>query len=87
MKIVAVPIDIIVVFNRKEPAKPFKFKYTDEDGDVHEIKIDKILSIREHVSAGVQTFMFDCQSTKNGSQYRYEINYNPKSMRWILYKI
>ena len=87
MRIVAIPIDIIVVFNKRDPAKPFKFRYADENGEVYEIKIDKVLDIREHVSAGVKTFMFDCQSTKNGSPYRYEINYNPRSMRWILYKI
>ena len=87
MKLVALPIDIIVVFNKGELAKPFKFRYTDEEGESHEIKVDRVLGMREHKIPGVTTFIFDCQSTRGGSAFRYEINYDPKSMRWMLYKI
>ena len=87
MKLVSKPIDIVVVFCKNETPRPYKFLYIDEDGEEHEVKIDKILGVTEHRIPGVSTLMYDCQSIKGCNAYRYQLNFDPKTLRWILYKI
>jgi len=88
MKILAHPIDIIAVF--KEAGRhpiPYRFKYTDTDGDICDVVIGKIISVDEKRMAGARTYNYLCQSEINGVERQYVLKYNIQECKWQLYKI
>ncbi len=87
MRILAEPIDAIVIFKGKNRPKPFKFKYCDNDGMIHEIKIDKIIQEEETKIAGIKAFIYRCQSQIGGEIKVYELKYRIDECRWELYKM
>ena len=87
MKVVAKPIDAIVVFKSKGHPLPYKFRYTDEKGESREIYVGKILYIDERRLAGVDMIVYECQSTVDDADTRYQLKYFIPSCKWQLYKI
>ncbi len=87
MKLLAKPIDAVVIFVDREQPRPFKFRYTDEEGAAHEMKIDKVLSVREHELPGAKSLVFECQSRLGLDDLRYELRYSLDTCRWLLYKM
>lgn len=87
MKIVAEPIDAVVLFKGKDKPIPYKFKYTDCVGERYEVKIGKILSSEERKTAGMRTYIYNCQSVINDIEKRFELKYIIHECRWELYKI
>ncbi|WP_027399148.1 hypothetical protein [Anaerovorax odorimutans] len=87
MKILAEPIDTIVMFKGRERPIPYKFKYADYNGIRREIKIDKILYTEESKLAGEKAFIYSCQSFISNEQKRYELKYIVGECRWELYKM
>ena len=87
MKVVAKPIDAIVVFKGKGHPLPYKFRYKDELGESKEIYVGKILYIDERRLAGVDMLVYECQSTLEDTDTRYQLKYFIPSCRWELYKI
>ena len=87
MKLLAKPIDAVVVFVDRERPRPFKFKYTDDAGDEKVIKIDKVISVSEQDLPGAKSLIFECQSRRGSDDYRYQLRYSMDSCRWLLYKI
>lgn len=87
MKILAEPIDAIVIFKGKNKPKPFKFKYRDNNEVIHEIRIDKILQEEETKIAGIKAFIYRCQSEIDGVIKVYELKYRIDECKWELYKM
>ncbi len=87
MKILAEPIDTLVMFKGREKPIPYKFKYVDYEGIKQEIKIDRILHTEERKLAGVRAFIYSCQSIIGNEQKRYELKYIVGEYRWELYKM
>lgn len=87
MKILAEPIDAIVIFKGKNKPRPYKFKYCDINEVTHEIRIDKILQEEETKLAGVKAFIYRCQSEIKGEIKVYELKYRIDECRWELYKM
>ncbi len=87
MKILAEPIDALVMFKGKEKPIPFKFKYINGDGIYQEIKIDKILYTEDVKLAGLRAFIYCCQSLIGNQIRRYELKYIVGEYRWELYKM
>lgn len=87
MKIVAEPIDALVLFKSKEKPMPYRFKFTDKEGVRMEVKIDKILYTEENKLAGVRAFIYNCQSRIGNEEKRYELKYIVADCRWEIYKI
>jgi len=87
LKLVAKPIDAVVIFRDREKPRPYKFRYIDSFGDPQEIKVEKIISIYEQRIPGAMGYVYECQSTKGMNQYRYELRFNPSDLSWMLYKI
>lgn len=87
MKIVAKPIDTIVVFSKgNKPPRPWKFKL-EEGGEDLTVKVDRIIDIREETIAGRPSIIYECQSFFGDSEKRYELKFIIKDIRWELYKI
>lgn len=87
MKILAAPIDAIVVFKGKSRPRPFKFKYCDGNDIIHEIRIDEITHEEETKIGGIKAFIYRCQSEIGGEIKIYELKYRVNECRWELYKM
>ena len=87
MKVVSRPIDAIVVFKGSEKPLPYKFRYTDKDGNSMDVRVGRILIAEKQKIAGRNMFLYDCQSDIEGMQRRYQIKYYVDDQRWELYKI
>ena len=87
MKICSKPIDAFVKFKGVEKPSPYKFRYLDEDEVYHEIKIDKVITIEETKIAGINSYVYRCQSQIKGIEKLYEIKYIIGECRWELYKM
>ncbi len=87
MKVVAQPIDAIVVFKGKGHPLPYKFRYTDTYGESRVIYVGKILYVDERRLAGIDMLVYECQSTIDDADIRYQLKYFIVSCRWELYKI
>lgn len=87
MKIVAKPVDAIAVFKGSGHPRPYKFRLRNADGSGQEVRVDQVISAEERRVAGIQTIVYDCQSTVDGVQKRYQLKYLVRECRWELYKI
>lgn len=87
MKIIAEPIDALVLFRGKDIPKPYKFRYEEKNGTLREIRIDKILQTEEVKPAGIKALVYRCQSEVNGAALLYELKYLIGECRWELYKM
>ena len=86
MKILAKPVQMIAVFDEKGVPTPLRFKL-EEDGAPLVVKVDKIVSCETGRPAGMDTFVFRCQSEIRGMVKQYELIYRVKPHQWELYKI
>jgi hypothetical protein len=87
LKIIAEPIDALVMFRHKDNPKPYKFRYRDGVSEIHEVKIDKIRQVDETRLCGVRALVYLCQSQINGIDMLYELKYIIDEYRWELYKM
>lgn len=85
MKVVAKPIQMIAWFNEDGTINPIKFKINEEENKV--IKIDKILKREQEKLAGNIMEKFTCSSCINGIEKIFELKYDIKNYKWILFKI
>lgn len=86
MKIVAKPIEMIAVFDENGKPKPIRFKIKESDSN-HVISVDKIISTEVRRPAGMEAYLFVCQSEIEGVLKLYELIYRVKQHLWELYKI
>lgn len=87
MKILAMPIEAAAWFKLKEKPQPVKFRYKDEEGMVHQIKVDQIQFVEEIKIAGIKAYVYRCQSQVGGMEKLYELKYLVNDCRWELYKM
>ncbi len=85
MKVVAKPIQMIAWFNKDGSINPIRFKL-EEDWD-KVIKVDMILKAEQERLAGSIMEKFTCSSCINGVEKIFEVKYDSKSYKWILFKI
>lgn len=85
MKVIAKPIKMIAWFNEDGSINPIRFK-VDEDGD-KVIKVDRVLKSEQERLAGSIMEKFTCTSVINGVEKIFEVKYDSKSYKWILFKI
>lgn len=87
MKILAEPIEAAVWFKSKKKPHPIKFRYSDREGLIRKVNVDKIISIDEVKIAGIRAFVYRCQSEMDGAMKAYELKYLVDDCRWELYKM
>ena len=86
MKVIAKPVQMIAAFDEKGVPSPLRFRI-EEDGARHIVKVDKIVSTESIRPAGMDAFVFRCQSEIRGVMKQYELVYRVKPHHWELYKI
>lgn len=87
MKLVSKPIDAIVVFRGKNKPLPYKFRYTESDGQSRDIIVDRIILVDEQRFGANRSIVYDCQSLIDDYERRYQLKYFVNDCRWELYKI
>ncbi len=87
MKIVARPVEMVAWFTQEGVPKPVRFRLVNEEGVYTIIKIDRIVSKDKEKLAGNDMLIFKCESMIKGIQKIYEIKYELRTCKWILYKM
>ena len=86
MKILAMPIEMIAWFNEGGLPTPLKFKINSETPPVV-VKVDKVLSKVIEKFAGNNMYLYCCQSVINDLERVYELKYELKTCKWVLFKM
>lgn len=86
MKVLAQPIEMIAWFTEGGVPTPMKFKLNFEDNPVV-VKVDKVISKEVEKFAGNNMYLYKCQSIIDNIERVYELKYELKTCRWILFKI
>ena len=87
MKVVATPIEMVAWFTQEGIPRPVRFRLVNEEGTYTIIKIDRIISKDREKLAGNEMLIFRCESMITGIHKVYEIKYEIRTCKWILYKI
>ena len=83
MKVVSKPIDVIAYGNKDGIIEPIRIRL--DDNKV--IKIERILAREMEMLCGNYMEKFTCISTINKLEKIFEIKYELKTHKWILFKI
>ena len=87
MKLLAKPVDMIVVFRADANIpRPWKFKL-EEGGEIVKVQVDRIIDATKSKVCGAENILYLCQSTINGREKRFELKYYCSSFEWQLYKM
>ena len=76
-----------LMFNETENLRAGTFdRKLEENGAAHVVNVDKVVSSEAVRPAGMDAFIFRCQSEIRGVMKQYELAYRVKPHRWELYK-
>ncbi|KGK84208.1 MULTISPECIES: hypothetical protein [unclassified Clostridium] len=87
MRIIAKPIEVVSYTNDKGDIRPLRFRLQMEDETIKVIKVDKVIVKETEKLAGNIMLVFKCQSLIDDVMKLFEIKYDLKTCRWMLYKI
>jgi len=87
MKIVAKPIEMVAWFTEDGMPKPIKFRIKEENDLWKIIKIDHVIERETRKVAGIQSYVYKCQSVIDGIEKRYEVKYELEKCKWFLFKV
>ncbi len=87
MKILAKPVDMVCWFEKTGVPHPIRFKITSEDESEKVIKVDKVFAVDRERLVGNDMLVFKCQSIINNTQKIFELKYELRTCRWILFKM
>ncbi len=87
MKVVVTPLEMVAWFTQEGVPMPVRFRIVNEEGIYTIIKIDRIISRDKEKLAGNEMLIYRCESMIKGVQKTYEIKYELRTCKWILYKI
>ena len=82
---VNIPIKMIAYTDLDGKITPMRFQFTDADGSLVTVKIDRILSSDQPKSKIGATF--ECASTMSGVEKRFKLYYSSMSRRWGVQQI
>lgn len=86
LKVLALPIEMIAWFNEGGLPTPIKFKIHSESL-ANVVKVDKVIYREVEKFAGNYVYLYRCQSVINNTERIYELKYELKSCKWMLFKM
>lgn len=86
LKVLALPIEMIAWFNEAGLPTPIKFKINLESV-ANVVKVDKVIHREVEKFAGNYVYLYRCQSVINNMERVYELKYELKSCKWMLFKM
>lgn len=87
MKVVTKPVEMLALFDIEGCPNPLRFRMANEDRSFAVIRVDRILYRNMEKFAGNNIMVFRCQSNIDGMERVYELKYELRTCRWILFKI
>lgn len=87
MRVLAQPIEMISYTDDKGDIRPLRFRLKVEDEALRVIKVDKVIIRETEKLAGNNMIVFKCQSLIDNVEKLFEIKYELKTCKWILFKI
>lgn len=87
VKVISKPIEMITYTDSNGEVRPLRFRVEAENNIRKVIKIDKIITKKKEKLAGNPMLVFKCQSAIGNMLKIFEIKYDLKDCKWILYKI
>jgi hypothetical protein len=87
MNIVAKPIDMVCWLEKTGIPHPVRFKITAEDESEQVIKIDRVVSVDKERLAGNDMLIFKYQSRIKNTSRVFEIRYELRTCKWMLFKM
>jgi len=87
MRIVSKPIEMIAWFPTKNQPRPLRFRIQQSDESYEVIHVHRIQEVRKERLAGIDSFVFRCESEVRNQLQIYELKYLIRECRWLLYKI
>jgi hypothetical protein len=87
MKTLAMPVDMVCWFEKTGIPHPVRFKVTKEDESETVIKVDRVLTVDKERLAGNDMLVFKCQSVINRTARLFELKYELRTCKWILFKM
>lgn len=88
MKVLARKIDMLATFVEDHKPHPVRFRIKEKNSDMKMvIKVEKIISVKDHKNAGKLSYVYLCQSVINGQLKQYELKYKINECKWELYKM
>lgn len=86
LKVFALPIEMIAWFSEGGLPTPIKFKINSESM-ANVVKVDKVIYREVEKFAGNNVYLYRCQSVINNTERVYELKYELKSCKWMLFKM
>lgn len=80
-------VDMIAWFQKDSAIRPMRFKLTQDDGEEITIKVNRLINRTTEKVAATIYENFKCQSVINNVERVYELRYDQKNFKWILYKM
>jgi hypothetical protein len=87
MKVIAKPIEMIAWFTKHGCPNPVRFRVENDDHSFYVIKVDRVIKKDIEKLAGNNMIVFMCQSIIDSSEKIYEIKYELRTCKWVLYKM
>jgi hypothetical protein len=87
MRIVAKPIEVISLIDIKGIITPLRLRLIRDDESLQVIKVDKIITRKQEKLAGNLMVVFTCQSIIDDIEKIYELKYEIRTCKWVLWKI
>lgn len=87
MKVLALPIEMVSYTDKKGSIRPTRFRMQIDDESTQVIKIDKVIVKETEKLAGNVMIVYQCQSLIENVIKLFEIKYELKTCKWILFKI
>lgn len=78
---------MVVWYSLDGSPHPIRFRCQGDEGEKIVIKIDRVVKIDKEKIAGNEILIFRCESVIEGVQKIFEIKYELKTCRWVLFKI
>jgi len=87
MQVLAKPISVVAWYEENGMPHPVRFKIKAEDESEMVMKIGKVMFKDKEKIAGNEMLIFKCRSVIDGIQKIFEIKYELRTCKWILFKM
>lgn len=88
MKILSKPIDVVAVFiDGKKVPEPIRWRMKQKDGPDVIVKVERIYEIKPAKNGDMFLTIYCCQGRVDGVERRYELKFNHKTLKWVLWKM
>ena len=84
MKLLMKPVEMILSSGCDGALRPLRFRWTAENGEIHIIGIDRVLTVKEEKLAGNPMFVYDVQSRIAEEDRRFEMKYEIRTRIWYV---